>query len=79
MKNDNLLLVVFNSQDFSDKANEQETKDLQRILAPVFSPEYFSAAHELVDRFRITNRKKKVLKEAGYISLRPFRFLVNKN
>lgn len=76
MKNNSLnLLVLFNKKIIS----KQETDCLQMILLYTESPEQFCIANELVDRNRITSKKKKILKESGQIQLRAFRFLINKN
>jgi len=74
MKNkDRNLLVLFNKKSIS----KQEADCLQTIL--LFTPDQFCIAHELVDRNRITSKKRKILKESGHIQLRAFRFLINKN
>jgi hypothetical protein len=61
------------------QAIEQEVECLNSLLLETESPEAFCTAHELVDRDRITSKKKKILKETRYFYLKPFRFLVNKN
>jgi hypothetical protein len=73
------LLVIFNTGLLDEKALEQEVKCLNKILLHSKSPEQFCIAHELVDRNRITSKKKKILRESRYFQLRPFRFLINKN
>jgi hypothetical protein len=73
------LLVIFNTGLLDEKALEREAKCLNRLLQNAKSPEQFCIAHELVDRNRITSRKRKILRESGYYRLRPFRFLINKN
>ena len=69
------LLVLFNNK-FN---NKQEENCLKQILHLTGSSQQFCTAHELVDRNRITSKKKKIVKESGRISLRAFRFLINKN
>jgi hypothetical protein len=69
------LLVLFNNKLIS----KQEADCLQMILLFTESPEQFCIANELVDRNRITSKKKKILRESGRIQLRAFRFLINKN
>jgi len=69
------LLVLFNNKFIS----KQEADCLHAILLFTKSPEQFCKTHELVDRNRITSAKRKILKESGRISLRAFRFLINKN
>ena len=73
--NGNNLLVIFNNKFIS----KQEENYLNHILHLTGSFEQFCIAHELVDRNRITSKKKKIVKESGRISLRAFCFLINKN
>ena len=76
MKNKGNNLLVLISKKFISK---QETDRLNMILLSAESPEQFCIANELVDRNRITSKKRKLLKESGRIQLRAFRFLINKN
>ena len=76
MKSQGRSLVVFFQHAF---IIEQEEKRLCQIVLDTESPQQFCAAHELVDRNRITSDKKKIIKESLRVELRPFRFLVNKN
>ena len=69
------LLVLFNNKFIS----KQEADCLHRILLYTESPDQFCIVNELVDRNRITSKKKKILKESGHSQLRAFRFLINKN
>jgi hypothetical protein len=69
------LLVLFNNKFIS----KQEADCLNQILLFTESPEQFCIANELVDRNRITSKKRKILKESSRFELRPFRFLINKN
>jgi predicted RNA binding protein with dsRBD fold (UPF0201 family) len=69
------LLVLFNKKLIS----KQEADCLHAILFITESPELFCQAHELVDRNRITSKKRKILKECSRMQLRAFRFLINKN
>lgn len=73
------ILVVVKNQFLSERAIEQEVACLHEILRFAESHEQFCIAHELVDRNRITQRVKKILRESKYYRLRPFRFLINKN
>jgi len=73
------LLVILKTDFLSEKAIEQEYHYLHELVLSTESPEQFCIAHELVDRNRITSRKKRILKEARHFELRPFRFLINKN
>ena len=76
MKNKGQNLLVLFKNKFSSK---QEADCLQMILLSSDSPEQFCTAHELVDRNRITSKKRKILKESRHDPLRTFRFLINKN
>lgn len=74
MMSNRLLLV------YCKKTNQvPEPEALQSILQTVFTPEHFCISHELVNRNSITRRPKKILKEAAFSGMRPFRFLINKN
>jgi len=69
------LLVLFNKKMIS----KQEADCLHNLLFITESPEQFCKAYELVDRNRITSKKRRLLKESSRFQLRPFRFLINKN
>ncbi len=58
---------------------EEELAGLNRLLQSLETPEIFCAAHELVDRYKISSKKEKIIKESRHFYLRPFRFLINKN
>ena len=73
------LLVFFNTRWPDEKFIEQEAEYLHQILLNTESAGQFCMAHELVDRNRITSNSKKILRETRHFSLRPFRFLINKN
>ncbi len=75
----NRLLVVYCKKNESGLVARPDPEVLQQILQPVFTPEHFCISHELVNRNRITRRAKKILKEAAFSGMRPFRFLINKN
>jgi len=80
MTNLNRDIMVLLKQEFiSEQALQQEVEILNRLFVQTEAPESFCAAHELVDRNRITSNKKKILKESNLYKLRPFRFLINKN
>lgn len=78
MRNRNLL-VVLKGEFMSRSAIEQQVENINCILFMVESTEKFCTAHELVNRNHITSNSKKILREAHYTRLRPFRFLINKN
>ncbi len=73
------LLVFFHTGRSDEKFIKQEAECLHQILLNTESAEKFCRAHELVDRNRITSNNKKILRETRHFSLRPFRFLINKN
>lgn len=73
------LLVIFHHGSLDEQSIRQQAAALQSILHLLRSPENFCAAHELVNRNRITRRKKTILKETKHARLRPFRFLINLN
>ena len=73
------LLVLLKNEFMSQQALDQEVECLNHILRTTESEEQFCIAHELVQRNRITNRAKKILKAIRFAELKPFIFLVNKN
>lgn len=73
------LLVLIRNEFMSEQAIEQEVDCLNQLLLRTESSEQFCKATELADRYRITSKKNKILKESRYLHLRPFRFLINKN
>lgn len=72
------ILVVIKDP-VNEQLLEKELNQLNSILLLTESPAAFCNAHELVDRFRITTRRKRILRESSYRRLRAFRFLINKN
>lgn len=73
------LIVLLKNQLMSQQAIEHEVECLNGILRLAESEEQFCKAHELVDRNRITQKQKKILRESRFLELRAFRFLINKN
>ena len=73
------LLVLLKSEFMSKHEIEQEVECLNDLLYRAESEDQFCMAHELVDRNRITSKRKKILRAIRYAELRPFRFLLNKN
>jgi hypothetical protein len=69
------LLVLFKN----GQAMDQESECLREILFEIYTSEQFFIANELVDRYRITSNRKKMVKESAYMRLRAFRFFINKN
>lgn len=63
----------------SESVSEKELNALYSLLQSLETLDIFCQAHELVDRNRITSKKNKIWKESRYYTLRPFRFLINKN
>ncbi len=72
-----ILVVIKNP--VSEQVLEKELTQLNALLVGIESAAMFCQAHELVDRFRITSRSKRILRESSFRELRPFRFLINKN
>lgn len=73
------LLVVVKDLFLSERAIEHEMECLNDILSHVETSQEFCIAHELVNRNRITQDHRKILKESRHFTLRCFRFLINKN
>jgi hypothetical protein len=63
------------------QSSEQEylQKEICLIVRQISSDESFCKAHELVNKFSITNNPRRILKESKYARLRSFRFLLCKN
>ncbi|HVZ57590.1 MAG TPA: hypothetical protein VG870_13075 [Chitinophagaceae bacterium] len=73
------LLVLLKDHSLSDHAIEQQVEYLHLILQHTESPEQFCTAHELVERNRITNKPRRILRAIRETELRPFCFLINRN
>lgn len=73
------LLIIIRNEFMTEQAIETEVRCLNHILSFTESSAVFCNVHELVDRYRITNRPNRILSESQFYTLRPFRFLVNKN
>ena len=73
------LLVLLKNEFMSQRALDHEVECLNDILRTAESDEQFCVAHELVNRNRITDKPKRILKAIRYSELKPFRFLINKN
>jgi len=73
------ILVVVKYDSVSQAALEKEMEWLNEILTTAETPSYFCIAHELVNRNRITQNKKKILTAVKHPDLKPFRFLIGKN
>jgi hypothetical protein len=54
-------------------------EEVYKILEHVSTPEQFCIAHELVNKFKITSKHHKILRETKFRRLRAFRFLLCKN
>ena len=73
------ILVLLKNGFMSEQAIEQEVGCLNELLRHTESPEEFCIAHELVNRNRITSKPHKILHAIRSSTLKPFRFLINKN
>ncbi len=78
MKSHNFLLL-FRDDLTGEYAVENELEQIRSLLRAMETTEQFCLSHELVDRIRITSSQRRILSEARYLHLRPFRFLINKN
>ena len=80
MKETNREILVVVKHDFiSQSAIDKEMVWLNEIFLTAESPQNFCTAHELVNRNRITQNKKKILNAVKHSELKPFRFLIGKN
>ena len=73
------IMVMLKGESLTEDDIQHEVDMLNQMLSMVESPVSFCNAHELVNRNRITTKRKKILKECKLASLRPFIFLINKN
>jgi len=73
------LLVLLRNEFMSQQALDHEVQCLHYLLRGAESDEKFCVAHELVDRNRITNKFRKIIKVIRFKELKPFQFLLNKN
>jgi hypothetical protein len=73
------LLVLLKTPSLSGEAFEKHIECLHSILIRVENENAFCQAHELVARNSITSKRKKIVKAAEHLELKPFYFLINKN
>jgi hypothetical protein len=73
------LLVLLKNEFASQQAIEHEVECINHILIKAESLQQFCLAHELVERYRITSKPKRILRAIRFTELKPFRFLINKN
>lgn len=73
------LLVMLRTEFMSEQAIEQEVENIHNLLIETEVPEIFCTAHELVNRYNITQNPEKILLASLDNTLKPFHFLVNKN
>ena len=73
------ILVVVKNQFLTEQAIEQEVEYLNEILRLAETNEQFCLAHEMVDRNRITQNSRIIIKATFSRQLPAFRFLINKN
>ena len=73
------MLVLFRNESLTDREMEFEIQSLNFILKSVDHSYQFCLVHELVDRFYITSKPRKILRAIENEDLKPFRFLINKN
>jgi len=73
------ILVIVKHDSVSQAALEKEMEWLNAILTTAETPSLFCIAHELVNRNRITQNKKKILNAVKNSELKAFLFLIGKN
>jgi hypothetical protein len=80
MKNYNRdLLLLYKTEVVNEDLLQREMEFLNRVLSSVERQEVFCQVHELVNRYRITNKSKAILKATEEPELKPFCFLLNLN
>jgi hypothetical protein len=73
------LLLLYKEEVYNDDLIQYEVECLHRILLTVEHNDVFCGAHELINRYKITRKKKAILKAVELPELKPFCFLLNKN
>ena len=73
------FLVLFYCGNSDEKAVRVQVDSLTDIIRSVHTSIHFCSANELVNRNSITSNPRKILKEASYRRLRPFRFFICRN
>jgi len=73
------LLVLVRNQFMTERDIESEVEGLNRLLIVTDDINGFCKTHELVDGYRITSKKRHLLRAIENKELKPFRFLINKN
>ena len=73
------LLVLYKTDLYNKDLLHYEVECLHQILLCVENEMVFCNAHELVTRYSITSRSKKIMKAIEQEVLKPFHFLINKN
>lgn len=80
MKNYNRdLLLLYKEEVYNDDLLQKEVECLHEILMRVESNEVFCQAHELVTRYKITRKARRIVDAIAWPELKPFYFLINKN
>jgi hypothetical protein len=80
MKNYNRdLLLLSKSAVLREELLQHEVECLHAMLVGVERMEVFCRAHELVTRYKITNKARTISLVAEQPELKPFHFLINKN
>jgi hypothetical protein len=80
MKNyDRDLLVLYKADVYNDDLLQREVENLHQILLKVERSDVFCLSHELVTRSKITQKAKAILRATRHFTLKPFKFLINKN
>lgn len=80
MKNYNReLLVLYKDEMYDENLLQREVEVLNRILVHAEKSDVFCTAHELINRYYITNKNSALMKVVNEPLLKPFQFLINKN
>lgn len=73
------LLVMLRTEFMTEQAIEQEVENIHNLLIETEVPEIFCTAHELANRYKISQNPNKILLASLDVTLKPFHFLINKN
>lgn len=82
MKNTNRdLLVLVRDENSNQQEINADVAKLNRLLLALETVDCFCTAHEIIDvnKYKIVQQKKELMRIIKASSLKPFQFLINKN
>lgn len=73
------IILLVKDDDVNPEIIDLEMKGLHKMISGIETIDAFCRIHELITRFKITNRKTKIIKAINEEELKAFNFLINKN